>query len=172
MNDSTNKNSLATEEGTFKKATRWLTILILSLLAGFEAGLLMKTLKNSIIKLTNFIFDAYPTKHIILATSILSGISVILFIGLVIYLPKLWRRVLGVSYQRAIIYISIQLFGISLGLIGLNKGFSFWLTFLIVFAGTRISWSRPFPLDSLWNYAPKDSPRANMVRLRSRGEGD
>lgn len=129
------------QQGRFAKATRWLTIFTLSIAAGVESGLIVIGIKMFINHLVTVLFKPYEAEHIIFANSLLSGISIIIFISLVIFIPKIWRKVVGVSKQRAIIYTTIQLFGISIGLIGLSKDFSFWLTFFIVFSGTRTWWS-------------------------------
>ena len=141
MTEPSIKNISAKEQGSLALGARWLSILVLSTLAGIEAAMITNTLKNMIIRLSNFFFNAYPERRILLAVSTLSGISILLFMSLVVFIPMLWRKVVGISFQRAIIYTTIQLFGISLGLIGLNRTFSFWLTFVLVFAGTRTWWS-------------------------------
>lgn len=144
MNEPSTKSVFAkanSQQGKLAKATRWLTILTLSIVAGVESAFIVKGIKLFINHLVTVLFKPYEAEHIILANSLLSGISILLFIGLVIFIPKIWRKVVGISKQRAIIYTTIQLFGISIGLIGLSKGFSFWLTFFIVFSGTRTWWS-------------------------------
>ena len=115
-------------------------LLCLSLLAGIEAGLIQYGIRRMGYQLNSYLDSLDPGTRILNISSFLAAISVVLLLALAVFTPAFWRRVRGIGSQRAVVYTTVQVFGISIGLFGLNAWFSFSLTTLTVFAGTRIWW--------------------------------
>lgn len=126
---------------TFAKPLRWITILALSLASGIATAFIEDFIRSFFTESNIQVTINNSVWRVLYTSSILVGISLFLLMVLAIYVPKLWRKVVGASFQRAIIYTTIQIFGIAVGLMISNKTSGFWLTFFIVFSGSRIWWS-------------------------------
>lgn len=126
---------------TFAKYMRLFIVFVLSVAAGIEAALIENVIRSFFMKIDIQITTGNAVWRVLHTSSILAAISLLMLFFLAVFTPKFWRKAMGVTAQRAIIYTTIQILGIAAGLIGLDKGFSFWITFLIVFSGSRVWWS-------------------------------